>query len=138
MLSKPSFIFSEEVAVASAVPPTWVSIAPRIMFCAPRRSPDSLSDLIFSFSWSVKVTPERARAVIPFTGSFRALPSAVALLSAEPKPVAARSMAALVARSKEEPVSSAVSARPLKVRSLAWVCLITSASVPSVSSLASA
>ena len=93
---------------------------------------------MFSFSCFVKVTPERVSAVSPLIGSCRALPSCVALVSAEPNPAAARSRAAIVARSKAPPVSSALVASCLKVRSFDCVSFIVSASIARFSSLASA
>ena len=135
---KASPIFTDAVAVASAVPPTWVSSAFRIMSCASRSLPEVVSSLILAFSVSVNVTPDFASAVIPLIGSFSALPSCTALPSAVPNPVAAKSSAALVARSNAPLCSSALRASSLNVRSLAWVALITSASTPSWNSWLSA
>ena len=67
---------------------------------------------------------------MPLIGSFNALPSCVAFCDASPKPAAAKSTAATVARSKAPPTSSAVIANSLKVRSFACVNLIVSAVTP--------
>ena len=84
-------IFCTPVTVAAAVPPTCFSTALKIMSWALRAWPPSTRALILAFSASVKDTPDLARAVMPLTGSWRALPSWMALVSACPKPAEARS-----------------------------------------------
>ena len=98
---------SVSFAVASAVPPTWVSIALRMRSWASSVRFVSTRVLIFSFSCAVNETPDFASAAMPLIGSWSALPSCTAFDSASPKPAAARSMAAFVARSKAPFTSSA-------------------------------
>ena len=126
------------VVVAAAVPPTCVSIAFSSVSCASSISPLFTSVAIFSFSTSVKVTPERLSAVMPLIGSCKALPSCTAFISAAPKPAAARSIAAVVARSNAPPTTSASCPMFLNVISFACVALIVSAVTPSSNSCASA
>jgi hypothetical protein len=56
--------------------------------------------LIRFFCSSVNVTPDLLSAVMPFTGSFSALPSCLDVDSIDPNPAADRSIAASVAWSK--------------------------------------
>ena len=119
-----TFILSLSFAVASAVPPTCVSIADSTISWASKILLLSTSVLILSFSCWVKVTPDLASAVMPLIGSFNALPSCTAFVSASPKPAAAKSIAAFVARSNAPFTSSALSASSLNVNNLAWVALM--------------
>ena len=124
------FILVVAVAVATAVPWTCCSTALRIISCASSILFDSTSVRIFCFSTSLKVMPERARAVTPFMGSWSALPSCTAFIVASPNPAAPMSIAAFVARSNAPPASSAVFAICENVRSLACVSLMLSAVSP--------
>ena len=131
-------ILKDEVTVAAAVPPTCFSIAARTSSCASPILFDSISVAMRSFSASVNVTPDFASAVMPLIGSWSALPSWMAFVSADPNPAAARSTAAVVARSNCPPSSFALLPSSLKVRSFACVALMVSAVTPNSNSCASA
>ena len=131
-------ILSPAVALAAAVPPTCDSTSRMMIFCALRVSPDSTRALICFFWPSVKVTPARPRAVMPFSGSLRALPSIFAALFASPNPAAAMSCAAAVARLKMSLPLPASLRTCLKVSNKLALDWIASSSTPVLRLIASA
>ena len=131
-------ILADPLAVASATPPTCFSTAPRMMVCASSVRFDSTRLAISAFCSSVKVTPDRPRDASPLIGSSSALPSCVALPVTDPKPAAARSTAACVARSNTPPASPAVLFTLSNVSSSACDSLIRFRSTPVSLAVASA
>ena len=85
---------------AAALPPNSLLTSPRMIFWAPRVSPEACSFLTMSFCWSVNVTPDRVSFDRPSFGSFSALPSWVAEVFMSTPSAVHMSSAALVAWSK--------------------------------------